>query len=367
MAGAATDRRSPSRGDGGIDRPCPDPPAGRRWITAHATAHPTTGVPMARTTIDITVPDLSGRRAVAHRRQRRHRAGHRAPPRRRRRRSRPPGPQPRQGRGGGRRDPRPASPARASPSHDLDLSSLDSVAAFGATLLAEGRPIDVLINNAGVMTPPERRTTADGYELQFGTNHLGHVALVAHLLPLLRAGRARVTSQVSIAANRNAINWDDLQWERSYDGIPRLQLVEDRLRAVRARARPAQPGARLGHHQQPLPPGRRTHEPARRPPGARPDAETRGIAGHPRAVGPRHRSGPPRPRAARAARRDRARTPRVAGSTGPRGLGHISGPPAEQTLYRPMRSVEDARRMWQLSEELAGVSFPVGNPTRLSG
>ena len=50
------------------------------------------------------------------------------------------------------------------------------------------------------MTPPDRQTTADGFELQFGTNHLGHVALVGHLLPLLRAGRARVTSQISVAA-----------------------------------------------------------------------------------------------------------------------------------------------------------------------
>jgi len=101
----------------------------------------------------------------------------------------------------------------------LDLSSLGSVAALGETLRGEDRPIHILVNNAGVMTPPERRTTADGFELQFGTNHLGHVALVAHLLPLLRAGRARVTSQISLAASRGAINWQDLNWERSYDGM----------------------------------------------------------------------------------------------------------------------------------------------------
>jgi NAD(P)-dependent dehydrogenase (short-subunit alcohol dehydrogenase family) len=86
--------------------------------------------------------------------------------------------------------------------HALDLSSLDSVAALGETLQEEGRPIHILINNAGVMTPPDRQTTPDGFELQFGTNHLGHFALVAHLLPLLRAGHARVTSQISVAANR---------------------------------------------------------------------------------------------------------------------------------------------------------------------
>lgn len=101
----------------------------------------------------------------------------------------------------------------------LDLSSLASVEELGKTLLDEDRPLHILVNNAGVMTPPDRRTTADGFELQFGTNHLGHFALVHHLLPLLRAGRARVTSQVSVAANRNAINWDDLNWERSYNGM----------------------------------------------------------------------------------------------------------------------------------------------------
>lgn len=69
------------------------------------------------------------------------------------------------------------------------------------------------------MHPPTRQTTADGFELQFGTNHLGHAALIAHLMPLLQAGRARVTLQLSIAANQDAVNWDDLNWERSYDSM----------------------------------------------------------------------------------------------------------------------------------------------------
>ncbi len=101
----------------------------------------------------------------------------------------------------------------------LDLSSLASVAALGEKLRAEESPIHLLINNAGVMTPPDRQTTADGFELQFGTNHLGHFALTGHLLPLLKAGRARVTSQTSVAARSGTINWDDLNWERSYDGM----------------------------------------------------------------------------------------------------------------------------------------------------
>ncbi|MDQ1550890.1 MAG: hypothetical protein QOD50_312, partial [Actinomycetota bacterium] len=69
---------------------------------------------------------------------------------------------------------------------ELDLSSLESVAKLGETLNAENRPIDILINNAGVMNPPTRQVTPDGMELQFGANYLGHFALVAHVLPLLR-------------------------------------------------------------------------------------------------------------------------------------------------------------------------------------
>ncbi|KAA8964473.1 SDR family oxidoreductase [Mycobacterium sp.] len=99
----------------------------------------------------------------------------------------------------------------------LDLSSLSSVAALSAQLNAEGRPIDILINNAGVMTPPDRDTTADGFELQFGSNHLGHFALTAQLLPLLRAAqRARVVSLSSLAARFGRIHFDDLQFEKSY-------------------------------------------------------------------------------------------------------------------------------------------------------
>jgi NAD(P)-dependent dehydrogenase (short-subunit alcohol dehydrogenase family) len=99
----------------------------------------------------------------------------------------------------------------------LDLSSLDSVAALGEDLNAEGRPIDILLNNAGVMQPPDRQTTADGFELQFGSNHLGHFALTGHLMPLLRAGGAHVTTLSSLAARMGGVNFDDLQWEKRYN------------------------------------------------------------------------------------------------------------------------------------------------------
>ena len=99
----------------------------------------------------------------------------------------------------------------------LDLASLDSVAEFAASLRSEGRPIDLLINNAGVMAVPTRHTTADGFELQFGTNYLGHFALTAQLLPLLTAAAApRVVSLSSGTHWAGRIDLDDLQSERSY-------------------------------------------------------------------------------------------------------------------------------------------------------
>ena len=102
----------------------------------------------------------------------------------------------------------------------LDLSSLASVAALGEELNAEGRPIDILINNAGVMTPPERDTTEDGFELQFGANHLGHFALTGHVLPLLRAAAApRLVSLSSLAARTGRMHFDDLQFEKSYNAM----------------------------------------------------------------------------------------------------------------------------------------------------
>jgi NAD(P)-dependent dehydrogenase (short-subunit alcohol dehydrogenase family) len=100
----------------------------------------------------------------------------------------------------------------------LDLADLASVTAFSNRLLAADRPLDLLINNAGVMTPPKRQTTIDGFELQFGTNYLGHFSLAAQLLPLLRRSRAPRVVQVSSGAHRlgGAIHFGDLQWQRAY-------------------------------------------------------------------------------------------------------------------------------------------------------
>jgi NAD(P)-dependent dehydrogenase (short-subunit alcohol dehydrogenase family) len=99
----------------------------------------------------------------------------------------------------------------------LDLASLDSIEAFGNRLRDSRLGLDVLINNAAVMTPPKRLVTADGFELQFGTNYLGHFALTAQLLPLLRNGTdPRVVNVSSVAARDGAIDFHDLQSERRY-------------------------------------------------------------------------------------------------------------------------------------------------------
>ncbi|WP_204911555.1 SDR family oxidoreductase [Microlunatus spumicola] len=240
---------------------------------------------------------------------------------------------------------------------DLDLASLASVAALGETLVREGRPIHLLINNAGVMTPPDRQVTADGFELQLGSNHLGHFALVAHLLPLLRAGSARVTSQLSVAARSGRIHWDDLNSERSYDGMRAYSqskvafglfgLELDR----RSRAHGwgitsnlAHPGVaptnllaarpELGRTQET--PGRRVIRALSRRGILLGTVETAGLPALMAATDPAARGG---------------------AFYGPSGLGNLGGAPAEQKLYPPLRSTEEARRVWDVSERLTSTAF----------
>ena len=240
---------------------------------------------------------------------------------------------------------------------ELDLSSLASVAALGEALREEGRPIHILIDNAGVMTPPDRQTTADGFELQFGTNHLGHFALVAHLLPLLRAGHARVTSQISVAANSGAISWDDLNWERSYDGMKAYSQskIAFGLFGLELDRRSQASGwgitSNLSH------PGiAPTNLLAARPELGR-DQETSGrrlirtLSERGILVGTVETAKLPALYA--------ATSPDAKRGTffGPRGFGHMSGRPGEQKLYSRLRSAEEAERIWRVSEELTEVSF----------
>ena len=99
----------------------------------------------------------------------------------------------------------------------LDLADLASVESFGERISAQCKSLDILINNAAVMNPPQRKVTKDGFELQMGTNYLGHFALTAQLLPLLKKGnKTRVVTMSSLAHLQGVINFDDLQSEHNY-------------------------------------------------------------------------------------------------------------------------------------------------------
>lgn len=102
--------------------------------------------------------------------------------------------------------------------HHATKRRLDvSAHALAVEIRGDGKGLDVLVNNAGVMTPPERMLTKDGHELQWGSNFLGPFVLTNLLLPTLLEGRApRVTTMSSIAAQAASINFADLEWEKKY-------------------------------------------------------------------------------------------------------------------------------------------------------
>ena len=234
----------------------------------------------------------------------------------------------------------------------LDLASLESVAALVDHLTAEGRTIDLLVNNAGVMTPPERQETRDGFELQFGVNHLGHFALTLGLLPLLKAGGARVTHQTSIAARSGSIKWDDLDWKNGYDGMRAYQQSKIAV-ALFARELDARSSAggwgvssNLSH------------------PGVSP---TNLLAAQP-GMGRQRDTGARRvvrllSRLGVAGTVSSAAQPALMAATASTARGDefygpvrtIGGPPALlATLWPPMRDMDDSRRLWDESERLIG-------------
>jgi NAD(P)-dependent dehydrogenase (short-subunit alcohol dehydrogenase family) len=237
---------------------------------------------------------------------------------------------------------------------DLDLSSPASVADFADGLAADHGRIDVLVANAGIMTPPTRQVTSEGVELQLATNHLGHAALILRLLPQLRAAGATVTTQVSVAARSGAVAWDDISWADRYDamGAYRSSKIAGGLFAVELQRRSEAEGwgirSTLAH------------------PGVTP---TNLLAAHPEMGRPR---ATPQIRLIRLLSRlgvagtpTSAALPAVLAATspdargghlyGPSRFGHISGPPAEQELFASLRRAEDARRLWALTERLTGL------------
>jgi NAD(P)-dependent dehydrogenase (short-subunit alcohol dehydrogenase family) len=238
----------------------------------------------------------------------------------------------------------------------MDLSSLESVAALGATLRAEGVPVGILILNAGVMTPPERQTTVDGHELQFGTNHLGHVALVGQLHPLLVAGRARVVSQVSVAANQGAVHYEDLDWERSYDGMKAYSSSKIAFGLFGLELDRRSKAAGWGITSNLSHPGiAPTALLAARPEVGR-SRDTLGrrlirvMSARGILVGTVETAGLPALLAATDPAADGGRF------FGPSGPGNLGGAPAEQPLYGRLANREQAARIWDLSLRLTGMT-----------
>jgi NAD(P)-dependent dehydrogenase (short-subunit alcohol dehydrogenase family) len=242
----------------------------------------------------------------------------------------------------------------------LDLASLASVAALGEELNAEGRPIDILINNAGIMQPPERNTTADGFELQFGSNHLGHFALTGHLLPLLRAAEAaRVTSLSSLAARMGGINFDDPQWEKRYSptgaynqskSATLMFALELDRRSRRAGwgivSNAAHPGLTTtnlqtsgpSHGRQQPTAMERVYVLSRRVvPFIWQDVDTGILPALYAATSPGAEGG---------------------GYYGPAGFAELKGRVARATIPSRARNEADLGRLWEISEQLTGVVYP---------
>ena len=233
----------------------------------------------------------------------------------------------------------------------LDLTSLDSIRSAAADLRAAHPRIDLLINNAGVMYTP-RQTTADGFELQFGTNHLGHFALTGLLLDrLLPVPGSRV---VTVSSNghriRAAIHFDDLQWERSYSrvaayGQAKLANLMFTYELQRRLAPHGTTVAVAAH------PGASDTELARNAPAAfrLPVAWLGPLLTQTAEMGAL-----PTLRA--------ATDPAVRGGQyyGPGGRGEIRGYPKLVTSSRDSHDQAAQRRLWTVSEELTGVTFPLG-------
>jgi len=243
--------------------------------------------------------------------------------------------------------------------HDLDVSSLTSVEAFATSLCAEGAPVNLLINNAGVMTPPERQTTVDGLELQLATNHLGHFALTAHLMPLLKLGAARVTSQVSIAARSGSVRWDDPNFERKYEGMRAYQQskIAQGLFGLELARRSETAGwgitSNLAH------PGVAATSllAARTEVGRASDTMSRRVITWLSAMG--LLVGTPETAALPALLAATSADPQPEPFFGPQGPGKVGGRPGPQGLWKPLTRLEDAARVWTLSGKLTGVRFDV--------
>ena len=231
----------------------------------------------------------------------------------------------------------------------LDLSTLQSVRIFAEAVVAGG-PLDILVNNAGIMALPKRQTTVDGFEMQLGTNYLGHFALTGLLLPsLLAASAPRVVSLSSNAHKRGKIHFDDLQLERGY--TPWAAYSQTKL-AMLLFARELQ--------RQSTERGTRLVSLAAHP-GLSSTSIGRDVQGTAAIV---------IPLLFRFAGQDEARgaLPQLYAATapealpggyyGPDGFAEFKGNPAPAKVAPQGQDAETEKRLWRVSEELTGVAYP---------
>lgn len=232
---------------------------------------------------------------------------------------------------------------------ELDLSSLNSVRKAAAELRAAHPRIDLLINNAGVMYVPRRETTEDGFEMQFGTNHLGHFALTGLLLEnMLQVGGSRVVTVSSVGHRILArIHFEDPHLERKYNRVEaygqsklaNLMFTYELARRLKAKEAPT---IAVAAH-----PGLSDTELMRHLPDFIPDFVWKIVAQ------PADKGALPTLRA--------ATDPGVQGGQyyGPDGIGESRGHPKLVASSAQSHNEDIQRRLWSMSEELTGVTFPV--------
>ena len=240
----------------------------------------------------------------------------------------------------------------------LDLADLASVQDFADGLVADGTPIDLLVNNAGVMTPPTRFTTADGFELQFGSNYLGPFALTMRLLPLLLAAPApRVVTMSSGMANMGRIRFDDLQWQRRYR--PMAAYAQSKLADLYLARQLATVATRRGWHLVSV---------AAHPGYTRTNLQTAGASlGRDKPTRPLFTRLPLVPSQAV----EQGTEPLLYAATspdavnggyyGPSGFRELVGPTKAARLNRRMRDDVAAARLWTEAERLTGTGLPVAS------
>jgi NAD(P)-dependent dehydrogenase (short-subunit alcohol dehydrogenase family) len=234
----------------------------------------------------------------------------------------------------------------------LDLASLASVADFAARFAAAHTSLDLLINNAGVMALPQRQTTADGFEMQIGTNYLSHYALTARLLPLLRRGhQPRVVNLSSLAHRSGAIHFDDLQSARSHS--PWKAYCQSKLAmlifALELQRRSDAAG--WGLLSNAAHPGYARTDLIPNGPGARGllwqvSKSLQPFMSHSAAAGALPTLFAATSLAAKAA-----------GYYGPNGFYELKGPPAPAKIMPQAKDKAVAARLWDVSAALTGVSF----------